>query len=459
MPAATARFFRFVSVLFLLLSFLLVYHNLQGQITIWGSVVDEVTREPLVFANIGLKSKTYGTISNTDGSFSLTLSIESLPDTLLFSMLGYHDKWVPVASLADTNFHQILLLQKVTLLEEVTIQAARKVKTKKLTYGNAVGLTGFIYSDSIHAGAAMALLIKPPLYPFTLKEASLQIQYNAFDTLKVRLRLYKQDSLGLGPGEDILHQSIIIRSTKKKGWIHVDVSKYNIVIDEKEFYLGFEWIMDENARRQERENFSAYQKQHPEKAVPTLVHVEGQQVQEVRWDGYRGGVAFAASMRADLLGVHKSYYRKYSFGPWHRASGILAAQVVAQVSPWDKTAKQLLQESRKAFFQPNQSMGAKAQQIRSTVEAFLQAYQIPGIQLAVAQKGKLIFSQGFGMADVAQSKEVTVNTHFRIGSVSKSLTAAALMQLVGQAKIDLDIPIEKYLPTFLRKGGLSLLVS
>lgn len=79
---------------------------------------------------------------------------------------------------------------------------------------------------------------------------------------------------------------------------------------------------------------------------------------------------------------------------------------------------------------------------------------IPGFNVAVAIDGKIVYSEGFGYADLEQRVPAWQITKFRIGSISKPLTSASLMKLVEQGKIDLDAPIQKYVPTFPDKGAL-----
>src|SRR5467141_2697033 len=80
------------------------------------------------------------------------------------------------------------------------------------------------------------------------------------------------------------------------------------------------------------------------------------------------------------------------------------------------------------------------------------ATRIPGVQVAVAVNGKLVWSEGFGYADVERKRPVTRETQFRIGSVSKPLTAAAVALLYQQGKLDLDAPVQRYVPSFPDKG-------
>jgi serine beta-lactamase-like protein LACTB, mitochondrial len=83
----------------------------------------------------------------------------------------------------------------------------------------------------------------------------------------------------------------------------------------------------------------------------------------------------------------------------------------------------------------------------------LLARGIPGLAMAVAVDGKIVFSEGFGYADLEERAPVWPETKFRIGSISKPLTATAVVQLVAQGKLDLDAPIQKYVPSFPAKGA------
>ena len=76
------------------------------------------------------------------------------------------------------------------------------------------------------------------------------------------------------------------------------------------------------------------------------------------------------------------------------------------------------------------------------------APKVPGLAVAVAIKGSLVWSEGFGYADLAAKTPVTTTTRFRIGSISKPLTAAGLALLIEKGEIDLDAPVQKYLPDF-----------
>jgi serine beta-lactamase-like protein LACTB, mitochondrial len=76
-----------------------------------------------------------------------------------------------------------------------------------------------------------------------------------------------------------------------------------------------------------------------------------------------------------------------------------------------------------------------------------------GFAVAVAVNGKVIWTQGYGFADLEQKVPVTPETKMRIGSVSKPLTSAAVALLRERGKLDIDAPIQRYVPTFPDKGA------
>lgn len=75
----------------------------------------------------------------------------------------------------------------------------------------------------------------------------------------------------------------------------------------------------------------------------------------------------------------------------------------------------------------------------------------PGIALAVSVDGETVWSEGFGYADLEQLVPVWPTTKFRIGSISKPLAAAAVAQLVEQERLDVDAPVQQYVPAFPEK--------
>ena len=86
------------------------------------------------------------------------------------------------------------------------------------------------------------------------------------------------------------------------------------------------------------------------------------------------------------------------------------------------------------------------------VEVAMARTLAPGAQIAVSRAGKIAWSRSFGCADLELDAPVGPETRFRIGSVSKPLTAAALGLLVEDGKLDLDAPVQAYVPDFPKKA-------
>ena len=97
--------------------------------------------------------------------------------------------------------------------------------------------------------------------------------------------------------------------------------------------------------------------------------------------------------------------------------------------------------------------GEKRAKIEKAVSAFMTASSVPGVSVAVVQHGQPIWSAGFGMSDLEDSAPATSSTLYRLASISKSITAVAILQLYERGKLDLDAPVQKYCPAFPQKDS------
>lgn len=83
------------------------------------------------------------------------------------------------------------------------------------------------------------------------------------------------------------------------------------------------------------------------------------------------------------------------------------------------------------------------------IDSLQQKQKIPGIDVAISINGEIVWAEGFGFADLEHSVPVLAGkTRFRVGSVSKPLTSAALGKLMDRGKIKLDAPVQTYVPYF-----------
>ncbi len=82
------------------------------------------------------------------------------------------------------------------------------------------------------------------------------------------------------------------------------------------------------------------------------------------------------------------------------------------------------------------------------VQRRMQADRSPGLALAATDREGLLHLATYGFADVAAQTPVTPDTLFEIGSISKSFTAIAMLQMVEAGQLDLHAAVAQYLPWF-----------
>jgi CubicO group peptidase (beta-lactamase class C family) len=93
------------------------------------------------------------------------------------------------------------------------------------------------------------------------------------------------------------------------------------------------------------------------------------------------------------------------------------------------------------------------------IEAQMRAMNLPGLALGVVRGDQVVYLMGYGVADPS-GQSVTSQTPFRLASLSKTLTAIAIMQLVEAGQVELDMPVQRYLPWFrLADAEASSLIS
>lgn len=88
---------------------------------------------------------------------------------------------------------------------------------------------------------------------------------------------------------------------------------------------------------------------------------------------------------------------------------------------------------------------------RAAILEIMEDQGVPGASVAVGIAGEIVWSQGFGWADIEHGIPVTTLTKFRVGSVSKTFAASGLGLLMERGQIDLDAPVQTYLPDFPQK--------
>ena len=92
--------------------------------------------------------------------------------------------------------------------------------------------------------------------------------------------------------------------------------------------------------------------------------------------------------------------------------------------------------------------------IDASLRSAVERQDVPGVVALITDRKGVIYQGAFGVADVSTGRPLAADSLFRIASMTKAVTSAALMQLVEQGRIGLDDPAEKYLPEL---AGLKVL--
>jgi CubicO group peptidase (beta-lactamase class C family) len=107
------------------------------------------------------------------------------------------------------------------------------------------------------------------------------------------------------------------------------------------------------------------------------------------------------------------------------------------------------------YSQPSGSLPASAiERIERAISSEMARQNIPGMSAAIVTDHHLRWSNGFGFSDLENFVPAKASTVYRLGSISKPITAVAVLQLVEQGKLDLDAPVQRYVPSFPQKPWL-----
>src|SRR5215216_6327156 len=93
-------------------------------------------------------------------------------------------------------------------------------------------------------------------------------------------------------------------------------------------------------------------------------------------------------------------------------------------------------------------LGTDKLELQGRIDGILNRHPAVGLAVGVVRNGRLEFFSGHGLADIASNTPVTKDTVFRIGSITKTFTAIAVMQLSEQGLVDLDAPANNYLRAY-----------
>tara|TARA_R110002049_G_scaffold234457_1_gene407683 strand:- start:2085 stop:2912 length:828 start_codon:yes stop_codon:yes gene_type:complete len=219
-----------------------------GQNTADGIIKNAQTNEPVPYVNIGILNRDKGTVSNEKGEFSLEIPTEFINDTIKVSSIGYETKIFIATEFIKTlkENKTISLLERVIELNEVVV-SNKKLKEKVI--GNKTKSKmmrgGFRNAE---LGNELGIKIKIKKSPTYISKFHANVTSNTGEKMKFRLNFYSIEK-GL-PKEKIINQNIIFSIDSKEGEFTLDLSKYNLVVEE-DFYLTMELIENEGNKESE----------------------------------------------------------------------------------------------------------------------------------------------------------------------------------------------------------------
>ena len=209
-----------------------------AQIRISGSVLNEKSRQPIEFVNIGIVGKNIGTVSDRNGNFSLLIDVQHANDSLLFSYIGFESRSVRISEMRENGI--ITLSEKSQLLDEVVV-VPRNFRER--TFGTTTSSRRIQAGFSQNLGYEAGLLIRNRGVAL-LKSVRANIASLASGIIFYRLNVYEER--GRRNFVNILTEPIYIITSREeilKNGLQIDLADKNIVVNGN-FLVTLERISD-----------------------------------------------------------------------------------------------------------------------------------------------------------------------------------------------------------------------
>lgn len=219
-----------------LLVILFFIGQLTAQETIEGVVIDELSKEPIPYVNVGIVNQAKGTVSDLSGNFKLTTN--STAKEISLSSIGYESINIGISDFKDTKV--IVLSPKKYDLEtvEITASAFEQEEVMIGVRNKTRGMSISFGSPQLGAEIGAVLGIKKTTY---VKSANFVLNHAKGDSLLFRMNIYDFSEGKIG--ENLLTENILIQEKQKKGTITVDLEPYGIVLTSN-VLLSLEWLRD-----------------------------------------------------------------------------------------------------------------------------------------------------------------------------------------------------------------------
>lgn len=213
-------------------------------ITITGEVLGE-NKEAIPYANIGIKDKNIGTLSDETGKFTFLVKENNINDSLSFSHLGYRDLTFKIEDIIQQNIHEFMLLEDpadIVELDQVTIEF-KKTQLKEIGTKSFVSyVQGIVENDDENKN------IREFAKKINLKKPSKILDLNiALDQIKIDSAVFRVNIYSIKknlPYENITSEQIIIKQKIVQGWNKFDLTTYDLKY-ENPIFITLEYLPDD----------------------------------------------------------------------------------------------------------------------------------------------------------------------------------------------------------------------
>ncbi|MBC7411991.1 MAG: carboxypeptidase-like regulatory domain-containing protein [Bacteroidia bacterium] len=229
----------------ILIALLFVSINTQAQTTLKCTLLDSTTNEPLEYINVGIPNKGVGTVSNEQGLFTLSIPDSLSTEFIKISAIGYATKTIRISQLKTIT--KLYLATQSIRLKDVVIKphTIKQTVLGNKTTSQSMTLT----SRGENLGWEIATFLNIKHKQTYLKTLKVSIVNNPYTNAKYRINIYAKDNKG-NIGENILKQPITGIFPAKSGVIEIDLTKYNMYVDEDVFVAIEQISMYESGKKQ-----------------------------------------------------------------------------------------------------------------------------------------------------------------------------------------------------------------
>jgi hypothetical protein len=210
---------------------------LQGRVCISG------THDPIPYAGIELKYLRRGAISDHEGNFRFEIDEKNLGDTLRVSSLNFNPLSIPAKNLSDRGLHTIFLTEKIYDIPPAIINGS---ESKFTVIGNHKWIPGgSLYIDT-HGQQTALYIDNEDELTGRIVRVSYYLSRKGNTVAPFRIHIYEYDSVTGKPGTDMLPEIVVVKPSKGKGWFRVSVSKYNLRVPRKGFFIAMEGVFPDD---------------------------------------------------------------------------------------------------------------------------------------------------------------------------------------------------------------------